>query len=164
MDRKPDDQTVPNTAYADLPPDQQAAIEKALGILESRLRYSEAFTNPAAVKHFCQLEIAKEKDELFCCLFLDNQHRLIAFERLFRGSVAEASVHPRVVVRRSLELNAAAIIFTHNHPSGVPNPSQADKRITERLKAALDLVDVRVLDHIVVASEGSSSLAELGWI
>ena len=91
---------------------QQATIREAIGILETRLRNTKAFTSPSDVKHFCQIQIAQEKDEHFCCLFLDSQHRLIAFERLFRGTVDGASVYPRVVVRRSLELNAAALILS----------------------------------------------------
>ncbi len=124
---------------------QKATIREAIGILESRLRKTKAFSSPSDVKQFCQLHIADEKDEHFCCMFLDSQHRLIAFERLFRGTVDGASVYPRVVVRRALELNAAAVIFTHNHPSGLPEPSNADIKITQRLKDALALVDVRVL-------------------
>jgi len=149
-------------AYGDLPLNQQLTIREALGILESKLRATEAFTHAATVKDYCQLKIAGAKDENFCCLFLDNQHRLIAFDNLFRGSIAGAAVYPRVVVRRSLELNAAALIFTHNHPSGVCEPSQADIAITKRLKTALELIDVRVLDHVVVSTEGCTSLAEMG--
>jgi DNA repair protein RadC len=144
--------------------DQQATIQEAIGILESRLRSTKAFSKPAEVKKFCQLHIAQEKDEHFCCMFLDSQHRLIALERLFRGTVDGASVYPRVVVRRSLELNAAAVIFTHNHPSGLPEPSTADIKITQRLKEALGLIDVRVLDHVVVGLEGTSSMAETGLL
>jgi DNA repair protein RadC len=97
-------------------------------------------------------------------MFLDSQHRLIAFERLFRGTIDGASVYPRVVVRRALELNAAAVIFTHNHPSGVPEPSTADINITKRLKDALGLIDVRVLDHIIAGTDGTSSMAESGLL
>jgi DNA repair protein RadC len=143
---------------------QQATIREAIGILETRLRTTKAFTSPTDVKQFCQLHIAQEQDEYFCCMFLDSQHRLIAFERLFRGTVDGASVYPRVVVRRSLELNAAALILTHNHPSGLPEPSTADTRITQRLKEALALVDVRVLDHVIVGTEGTSSMAETGLL
>ena len=143
---------------------EQATIREALGILETRLQKDQVFSNPSDVKHFCQLHISREVDEYFCCLFLDSQHRLIAFEKLFRGTVDGASVYPRVVVRRALELNAAALILTHNHPSGVPEPSQADRRITTRLKDALALVDVRVLDHVIVGLEGTSSMAETGLI
>jgi len=95
---------------------QQATIREAIGILETRIRNTKAFTKPADVKQFCQLQIAQEKDEHFCCMFMDSQHRLIAFERLFRGTIDAASVYPRVVVRRALELNAAAVIFTHYVP------------------------------------------------
>ena len=141
---------------------QQATIQEAIGILESRLKTTKAFTNPSDVKQFCQLQIAQEIDEYFCCLFLDSQHRLLAFEKLFRGTVDGAAVYPRVVVRRALELNAAALIFTHNHPSGLPEPSTADKRITTRLSDALALVDIRVLDHVIVGTDGTSSMAEAG--
>jgi DNA repair protein RadC len=143
---------------------QQATIREAIGILETRLRTTKAFTSPSDVKQFCQLHIAQEKDEYFCCMFLDSQHRLIAFERLFRGTVDGASVYPRVVVRRALELNAAALIVTHNHPSGLPEPSTADTKITQRLKDALALVDVRVLDHVIVGTDGTSSMAEAGLL
>jgi len=143
---------------------QQATIREAIGILETRLRTTKAFTSPADVRQFCQLHIAQELDEYFCCMFLDSQHRLIAFERLFRGTVDGASVYPRVVVRRSLELNAAALILTHNRLSGLPEPSSADTRITQRLKDALALIDVRVLDHVIVGIDGTSSMAEAGLL
>ncbi|MBK6511260.1 MAG: DNA repair protein RadC [Haliea sp.] len=149
---------------ADFNANQKATIHEAIGILESRLRTTKAFTSPSEVKQFCQLHISKELDEHFCCLFLDSQHRLIAFERLFRGTIDGAAVYPRVVVRRALELNAAATIFTHNHPSGLPEPSSADKKITNRLKDALALVDVRVLDHVIVGTDGTHSMAEAGLL
>ena len=97
---------------------------------------------------------------MFVCLFLDNKHRVIALEELFQGTIDGASVHPREVVRRGLECGAGAVILTHNHPSGVAEPSQADLRITQRLADALKLVDIRVLDHVIVATEGSVSFAE----
>jgi len=147
-----------------IPDSEQATIREAIGILETRLRTTKAFTSPSDVKQFCQLHIASEKDEYFCCMFLDSQHRLIAFEKLFRGTVDGASVYPRVVVRRALELNAAALILTHNHPSGLPEPSTADTKITQRLKDALALVDVRVLDHVIVGTDGTSSMAEAGLL
>jgi DNA repair protein RadC len=143
---------------------QQATIREAIGILETRLRNSKAFTSPSDVRQFSQLHIAQEKDEHFCCMFMDSQHRLIAFERLFRGTIDGASVYPRVVVRRALELNAAALILTHNHPSGLPDPSTADIKITQRLKDALAHVDVRVLDHVIVGTDGTSSMAEAGLL
>ena len=102
--------------------------------------------------------------EVFACLFLDNQHRLICYEEMFFGTIDGASVHPREVVKRTLFHNAAAIIFAHNHPSGVSEPSQADRRIAERLKAALSLVDVRVLDHMVIGDAEVTSFAERGLL
>jgi DNA repair protein RadC len=139
---------------------ETSTIREAIGILELRLRRTTAFESPAAVRQFCQLHIAGESDEWFCCLFLDSQHRLITFEKLFRGTIDGASVHPRVVVRRALEVNAAALILTHNHPSGLPKPSTADIKISQKLKEALALVDVRVLDHVIVGIEGTVSMAE----
>ena len=143
---------------------QHATIREAIGILETTFKHSESFTNSEAVRQFCQLKIADKKDEHFACMFLDNQHHLISFEELFKGTIDGAAVYPRVVVRRALELNAAAVIFTHNHPSGLPEPSQADISITTRLKTALDTIDVRVLDHIVVGTSGAVSMAERGVI
>ena len=101
---------------------------------------------------------------MFVCLFLDNRHRDIACEELFRGSIDGASVHPREVVRRCLAHNAAAVIFAHNHPSGVAEPSQADREITRHLRQALELIEVRVLDHFVIGSGSALSLAERGWL
>jgi DNA repair protein RadC len=101
---------------------------------------------------------------VFACLFLDNRHRLIEYEELFRGTIDGASVHPREVVRRALRANAAAVIFAHNHPSGVAEPSQSDLRITQRLKDALSLVEVRVLDHVIIGDGQGTSLAERGLI
>lgn len=143
---------------------QRNTISEAIGYLDGRLRSPRAYTTTSDVRDFCQLHIADERDEQFCCIFLDNQHRMISFEKLFSGTIDGASVYPRVVVRRALELNAAALIFTHNHPSGLPEPSSADQSITRRLKDALALIDVRVLDHIVVGSEGTVSMAERGLI
>jgi DNA repair protein RadC len=101
---------------------------------------------------------------VFACLFLDNHHRVIDYEELFRGTIDGASVHPREVVRRALHHNAAAVIFAHNHPSGVSEPSQADARLTRQLREALGLVDVRVLDHIIVGEGEPRSLAEMGLL
>lgn len=147
-----------------LTPVEHHKIQEAIAILDSQLKMTEVFNDPAAVKHFCQLNISMEKDEHFCCLFLDSQHGLIAFEKLFRGTIDGANVHPRVIARRALELNAAAVIFTHNHPSGVTEPSQSDIRITNRLSEALGFFDIRVLDHIVTGTTGTTSMAERGLI
>ena len=142
--------------------EEHRVIHEAILILERKLIRGKVFDKPNSVKRFCQLQIAGDLDECFCCLFLSNQHKLISFERLFQGTISSASVYPRVVVRRALELNAAAVIFTHNHPSGGCDPSEADYRITQRLKEALALVEVRVIDHIVVAHSGCISIAEQG--
>lgn len=147
--------------YADR---ERATIQEAVDILESRIRHADTYSKPRDVMTFCRLQIARELDEHFCAMFLDSQHRLIAFERMFRGTIDGASVYPRVVVRRALELNAGAVIFTHNHPSGATDPSSADRRITTRLKEALSLIDVRVLDHIIVGTEGDYSMAEHGLV
>ena len=154
----------PMTYPNDFEERELATIQEALVILESRIKKGDAFTNPADVKNYCRLQLANELDEYFSCMFLDSGHRLIQYERLFRGTVDGAAVYPRVVVRRALELNAAAVIFTHNHPSGRAEPSHADINITTRLKDALAMVDVRVLDHIIVSTEDTYSMAEHGRI
>jgi DNA repair protein RadC len=141
----------------------QAAIEgdhKVLvGFTLSDL-YPEPLTSPEASRAYLRLKMGERKFEVFACVFVDNRHRIIALEELFQGTIDGASVHPRVVVQRALELNAAAVLFAHNHPSGVAEPSMADQRITQRLKDALALVDVRVLDHFIVTAEDSISFAE----
>jgi len=121
-------------------------------------------SSPEATRDYLRLEIGERHNELFGVLFMDNRHRIIAKEELFYGTIDGASVHPRVVVARALTLNAAAVMFYHNHPSGVAEPSQSDLRITSRLKDALSLVDVRVLDHFIVSAEDSISFAERGLI
>lgn len=145
-------------------PEQQRIIDTALALLESRLIRNEALTSPNRVRQYCQLQLGREPDEQFACLFLTAQHHVIAFERLFQGTIDGAAVYPRVVVRRCLELNAAAVILVHNHPSGVSEPSAADRRITERLQRALQLMDIRVLDHVVVSAGGTTSFAEMGLL
>lgn len=141
-------------------------IKQALQILESRMGYNtraEAFTSPDDSKRYARLHLAEHEQEIFATMFLDNRHRLIAFDRMFYGTVDGATVHPREVVKAALKHNAAAVIFAHNHPSGVAEPSQADQRITTSLKDALALVDVRVLDHLVVG-DGTVSFAERGLL
>jgi len=140
----------------------EALIKSALSVLENQLSYGAVFDTPGAVKDYCRLQISQNKDETFSCLFLDNQHRLLAFESLFHGTINAAAVYPRVILRRCLELNAAAVIFSHNHPSGVTEPSSDDKAITQRLQTALEYIDVRVLDHIVVSRDGATSFIEIG--
>ena len=145
---------------------EDAIIESAINILESRISYSSAsppLTNPQASKDYVKLQLATFEHEVFACLFMDNRNRVITFEKLFRGTIDGASVYPREVVKACLSHNAAAVIFAHNHPSGVAEPSQADIRITERLKKALALVDIRVLDHLIVGDE-VISFAERGLL
>ncbi len=139
-----------------------AALELGQRYLASELRRPDALRNPAACADYLRARIAAYPYEVFACLFLDNRHRVIAFEELFRGSIDGASVHPREVVRRCLAHNAAAVIFAHNHPSGVAEPSQADRDITAELQRALALIQVRVLDHFIVGSGKPLSLAERG--
>lgn len=146
---------------------ENAAIRRAIMILEHRLQDglgNETMTSPGAVSDYLRLKLASYKYEVFACLLLDNQHRVIAFEELFRGTIDGASVHPREVVRAAIKHNAAAVIFSHNHPSGLAEPSAADIRITSRLKDAMALIDVRVLDHIIVGSHSTTSLAERGQV
>src|ERR1700728_4871717 len=118
--------------------------------------------SPQATRDYLIRRLRDTPHELFCCLHLDNRHRLIAFDELFRGTIVGASVHPREVVKQALARNAAAVILAHNHPSGVAEPSQADELVTRRLREALQLVDIRVLDHMIVADNGCLSFAEHG--
>jgi DNA repair protein RadC len=141
-------------------------IAQAKDILFERLARPsyETFQSPEDVKTYLSIQLAHLKQEVFAVLFLDNRHRLVTFEKLFFGTIDGASVHPREVVRRSIELNAAAVILAHNHPSGVAEPSQADERITQRLRDALALVDVRTLDHIIIGDGTPTSFAERGLL
>jgi len=140
----------------------QACLELGKRYLETTLDRTEAFTSPAATRQYLRARLRGYHHEVFACLFLDNQNRLIRYEELFTGTIDGASVYPREVVKRVLSHNAAAVIFAHNHPSGVAEPSQADQHITRRLQQALDLVDVRVLDHLIVGDGEVVSLAERG--
>ncbi len=123
-----------------------------------------SFSSPAAVKEYLRAKLAGFEHEVFAVLFLDTQHRLIEYAEMFRGTIDSASVYPRELVKEALRLNAAAVIVSHNHPSGNPEPSGADKVLTQRLEEALALVDVRTLDHIVVAGGSTTSFAERGLI
>ena len=142
----------------------QAVLEMARRHLPERLRRDSALESPQAVRDYLKAQLRHEPHEVFGCLFLDTRHRVLAFEALFQGSIDGASVYPRQVVKRALAHNAAALILVHNHPSGVAEPSQADRLLTERLKEALGLIEVRVLDHFVVGEGEPQSLAELGWL
>ena len=141
-----------------------AVVEIARRSVAARLREAPVFDSPAAVRHYLQLQIATLPHEVFAVLFLDSQQRLIAVEELFRGTLAQTSVYPREVVKRALSLNAASVLLAHNHPSGVAEPSRADEALTQALRAALALVDVRVLDHFVVAPGAVVSFVERGLL
>ncbi|MCS0084973.1 DNA repair protein RadC [Vibrio cyclitrophicus] len=138
-------------------------LERAAEALATKYKREGTFTNPTNVKEYLKLKLGAHDREVFAVMFLDNQHQLISFEELFFGTIDAASIYPREVLKTALNHNAAAVIFAHNHPSGIAEPSQADKRITQRLIDALKLVDIRVLDHIVVG-EGCVSFAEKGLI
>ncbi len=140
----------------------QAVLEMGRRHLGERLQRGDTFANPEDTRRFLQTRLRGYPYEVFSCLFLDNRNRLIAFEELFRGTIDAASVYPREVVRCALEHNAAALIVAHNHPSGVAEPSRADALLTQRLREALALVDIRLLDHFVVGDGDVVSLAERG--
>ena len=151
-----------DTIYTDV---QQATITEALHIIATcGVRECEMFTSPNASKQFLKLRLSGQKREHFAVMFLDSQHQMIECEDMFLGTLDGAAVYPREVARRCLELSAAAVIFAHNHPSGVAEPSSADKRITERLVQALGLLDIRVLDHIIIGNGEPYSFAEEGLI
>ena len=142
----------------------RAVLELHARWMESRLKREGPFTSPAHTSRYLAARLRGRANEVFAAVFLDNRHRVIAFEELFHGTVDGASVHPRVVARRALALNAAALIACHNHPSGVAEPSLADRAITGRLRDALELVEVRLIDHFVVGDGEVVSFAERGWL
>ena len=131
---------------------------------EQSLVVGEPLRSPADTESYLLARLCHLGHEVFCCLYLDNRHRVLAFRELFRGTIDGTSVYPREVVKEALQINAAAVIVAHNHPSGVAEPSQADERITRRLKAALELVDIRLLDHLVVGDRQAVSLAARGLV
>jgi len=140
-------------------------INLAIKILDSQLKEKgDAFTSPQLTRNFLRLNLELLEHEVFAVMFLDNQHRLIEFKVMFTGTIDAASVYPREVVKAALLLNAAAVIFAHNHPSGISTPSRADRSLTERLSSALGLLDIRVLDHIIVGRGEMASFAELGYL
>lgn len=139
-------------------------IEVASAILKSGLIRGECLNSPKIAGEYARTQLGALEHEVFASLFLDNRHQLIAFEKLFTGTINSASVHPREVVKRTLEHNAAAVIFAHNHPSGIAEPSSADESLTRHLKAALALIDVRLLDHVVVSALETTSMSERGLI
>lgn len=139
-----------------------AVLELARRALAQQLREREVFDSPDTVKHYMQLHLAAKGHEVFAVLFLDSQNRLLALEELFRGTLTQASVYPREVVLRALHHQAAAVVLAHNHPSGSVQPSRADEALTQTLKTTLALIDVRVLDHVIVAPGQALSMAEKG--
>jgi len=141
-----------------------AVLELARRALAQQLRERTVFESPDAVKRYVQLHLAAQTHEVFAVLFLDVQHRLLAMEEMFRGTLTQASVYPREVVTRALQLHAAAVVLAHNHPSGCTEASRADELLTQSLKAALALVDVRVLDHVIVSQGQALSMAERGLV
>jgi len=144
--------------------EKQSVVILAMKLLAVKHRAGRALSSPEETRNFLRLRLADYRNEVFGSLFLDNRHRIIAVRELFQGTIDGASIHPRVVVQLALEANAAAMVFFHNHPSGVAEPSRADELITRRLKEALALVDVRVLDHFVVSGGESVSFAERGLL
>jgi DNA repair protein RadC len=141
-----------------------AVLEIARRVLAERLAEQPMFEQPQAVKDYLSLQLAALDHESFGAMFLDTQHRLIGFETLFRGTLTHTAVHPREVVKRALALNAGAVVLAHNHPSGVAEPSRADELVTQSLRQALQLVDVKVIDHVVVGRGGTVSFAERGLL
>ncbi len=142
----------------------KAAIELGRRFLDSHVEPGEALHNSQRTQRFLLHQLKNYSHEVFACLFLDNHNRLICFEELFQGTLNEASVYPREVVKRALQHNAAKIIFAHNHPSGNATPSQADQDITQRLKQSLALVDIQVIDHVVIGHQNTLSFAEQGML
>jgi len=148
-----------------------AKFAQLAGVLElnkrhmlPRLQENNVINNPESTRQYLRAWLKDEPSEIFACLFLDNRHRVIAKEHLFKGTIDGATVYPREVVRRCIAHNAAAVIFAHNHPSGIAEPSRADQRITQKLKQALALIDIRMLDHLIVGEDKVLSLAELGMV
>jgi len=142
----------------------QAAIELGKRYLQENLLKKDVLSSPNDTKNFLLAQLRAYPYEVFACLFLDNRHQIISFDKMFNGTIDGASVYPREVVKQALARNAAAVIFAHNHPSGVAEPSLADKNITRRLQEALSLVDIRVLDHFIIGENTAVSFAEQGLI
>ncbi|TVQ88074.1 MAG: JAB domain-containing protein [Chromatiaceae bacterium] len=142
----------------------RAVLEMSRRYLHEEIAGRDVLTSPEHTRQYLKARLRSLPHEVFACLFLDNRHRVIEYQELFRGTIDGASVHPREVVREAMRCNAAAVIFAHNHPSGVAEPSQSDLRITQRLKDALALVDVRVLDHFIIGEGMATSFAERGLL
>lgn len=139
-------------------------VESAIHILGDQLKRNTTLDSPRLAREYLQLKLAPLEHEVFVMLFLDTKHHLLAYEEIFRGTIDACTVHPREVLKIALVRNAAAVILAHNHPSGIAEPSQSDRRLTDRLREALALVDIRVVDHLVVGADTAVSFAERGWI
>ena len=144
--------------------EQDAIIQQAIAILKRRYRRGTALTDPSMTKEYLTTSLTTYEQEVFVVIFLDNRHRIISKEEMFRGTIDGASVYPREVVKAALRYNAAAVIVSHNHPSGICEPSHCDEALTKRLKEALSLVDVRLLDHFICAGGECMSFAERGLL
>ena len=144
---------------------EKKTLARAARILEKAAKYeTQTFTNPQAATDLLSYKLADKEHEIFSTLFLDTQHQLIEYREMFTGTIDSSAIYPREIAKKALQLNASAVIFAHNHPSGNPEPSNSDIRITGQLKEALTLIDVRVLDHIVVGHGRTVSLAERGLV
>jgi DNA repair protein RadC len=141
-----------------------AVRELARRYFEETMPVGEAIRSPSDTETFLLARLRDRPHEVFCCIYLDNRHRVLRFEELFRGTIDGTSVHPREVVKQALAANAAAVILAHNHPSGVAEPSSSDERITRRVRSALELVDIRLLDHLIIGDGVSTSLASRGLL
>lgn len=139
-------------------------LEAARRAVDRKMRRGQAFKSPTDAKAYLRAKLAGFEHEVFAVLFLDNKHRLIEYSEMFHGSISEADVHPREIVKKALRVNAAAVILSHNHPSGSPEPSGPDRAVTQRIRQALDLVDVRTLDHMVVAGGEVTAFSERGLL
>ncbi len=142
----------------------QAVLEMGRRHLWETITRNDTLTSPEDTRRYLTSRLRENRNEVFACLFLDNKNRIIEYEELFFGTIDGASVYPRQVVQRALSHNAAGLILAHNHPSGVAEPSLADRQITQRIKEALSLLDIRVLDHLVIGDGEIASLAEIGWV
>ncbi|MGI9273229.1 MAG: RadC family protein [Endozoicomonas sp.] len=142
----------------------QAILEICRRVLQQKASSGSVMTNPDNTRKYLQLHFRDQERELFACLFLDTRHRVLALETLFQGTIDSAAVYPREILKRALELNASAVILSHNHPSGDPEPSQSDIRITRTIRTALELVDIRLLDHMIIGKGEVVSLAERGLV
>ena len=162
---KMEDQAVYSVTTTPAVSSEDAIIAKALAILDSRMRKTgQAFGCPDDVKAYCCLNIGTLPHEVFGVLFLDAKHRLLAYEEMFRGTITQTSVYPREVVKAAIAHNSVAVVLTHNHPSGSTDPSRADTALTQTLKSALAMIDVKVLDHVIVSGGQSLSMAERGLV